>query len=605
MSALLVATLPGLLASCAWADDFTWSRTGDNGNWSGTTNWTGPTGRYPDDPNERAIFNNPSGMGMPIQNASMSDGLGQLTFNYTGWTVYVDDAPLRFNSISNYSYNAINCYATGGAGEITLYPQIEFLSGSQNIHTASGATLVIASPSSGFIGSYAPTISSFNPTSADTGAVRIEAPSTVTAPFFIRQGTVLVRHSSGLGASTGTINIGGDNYTVDSAYARLLTDASGITISKPLRIRSLSGHNVQATLGANHATGASTFSGAVTLDLTTRLTAAGSSTATFSGAIGGAGGIIKEGTGTVVLSATNTYQGNTTINAGVLRIAGSAALPATTDVTLANVSGAALNLAAASSINSLSGGGSVGGNVVIAGGTLTVNSGSFAGAIQGSGTLRKTGSGTLALYGTSTFSGITDIQGGTLMVNGSLAAGGATVSIGSSGVLAGTGTIYRPVSVLSGGVISPGNSIAALTTGNLTWAGGGSYLWEIQEATGQGMMQGWDLLNLTANSTLTITATAQNQFIIDITADVVSNWDPYGQFDWVIATAPAGIVGFDPDRFVLQTDHFQPYHPGQFSLSTVGNSLVLSYAIPEPGTYSLLLAIGAMATFRRMRRTWK
>ncbi len=52
----------------------------------------------PDDPDERAIFNHPSTNGMPIQNANMTEGLGQLRFNHAGWTVYGTD-PLRFNSI--------------------------------------------------------------------------------------------------------------------------------------------------------------------------------------------------------------------------------------------------------------------------------------------------------------------------------------------------------------------------------------------------------------------------------------------------------------------------------------------------------------------------
>ncbi|MCB1539108.1 MAG: autotransporter-associated beta strand repeat-containing protein, partial [Alphaproteobacteria bacterium] len=41
-------------------------------------------------------------------------------------------------------------------------------------------------------------------------------------------------------------------------------------------------------------------------------------TATLSGSIGGAGALIKTGTGNLILSGTNNYSGGTTISAGTL-----------------------------------------------------------------------------------------------------------------------------------------------------------------------------------------------------------------------------------------------------------------------------------------------
>ena len=489
----LVMVTPGVANS--QTDDFIWDRPAaqGNGNWSASTNWSGPSGRFPDDPDERAVFNNPANMGMPIQNASMPNGLGQLVFNYTGWTVYVEDA-LRFNSVSYFSYNAIYCYATGGAGAITLYPQIELLGASQNIYTASGATLVLASPSSGFIGSYGPTISSVNPTAEDTGAVRLDVGSTCTGPFYLRQGTLLIRHNDALGQSTATVNIGGDQWVTNGANARLLADASGITVPKNIRVRSYPDRNVNATIGGNHATGSSTFSGSVTLDLSANLTAAGSSTVTFSNQITGVGGITKTGPGTVVLAAANNYQGPTNVQAGTLRTAASGALPSTTAVTMANVSGALLDLAGYwQTIASLDGGGAVGGNVALGSAQLTVGGGSFVGAISGTGgSLRKVGSDTLTLSGTNTYTGATIIEGGTLRAGstGALPSATSVTLANAAGVLLDLGGYSQTIAALSGGGPSGGNVALGgrtLTVGSGSFAGSlygtGGSLWKVGSGT--------------------------------------------------------------------------------------------------------------------------
>ena len=70
-----------------------------------------------------------------------------------------------------------------------------------------------------------------------------------------------------------------------------------------------------------------TFSGAIALGKSVALTASGSSLATFSGVLSGAGGIDKVGTGTVVLSggAANTNTGNISVSAGTLEITKSVA----------------------------------------------------------------------------------------------------------------------------------------------------------------------------------------------------------------------------------------------------------------------------------------
>jgi autotransporter-associated beta strand protein len=64
--------------------------------------------------------------------------------------------------------------------------------------------------------------------------------------------------------------------------------------------------------------GASTQAGAITLNATTIFEGGGGGV-TFTGPIGGAGGLIKNGTSDIVLNGLNNYSGSTTVNAGFLR----------------------------------------------------------------------------------------------------------------------------------------------------------------------------------------------------------------------------------------------------------------------------------------------
>lgn len=79
--------------------------------------------------------------------------------------------------------------------------------------------------------------------------------------------------------------------------------------------------------------------------------------------------------------------------------------------------------------------------------------------VSGSGSLLKTGAGTVTLTGTSTYSGSTTVGNGTLLVNGSIDAG-VTVT---GGTLGGIGAINGAASVEAGGRIT-GGAVAALGT---------------------------------------------------------------------------------------------------------------------------------------------
>jgi autotransporter-associated beta strand protein len=82
--------------------------------------------------------------------------------------------------------------------------------------------------------------------------------------------------------------------------------------------------------------------------------------------------------------------------------------------------------------------------------------------------LVKTGTGTFTLTDTNVYSGGTTVSNGTLLVNNSTGSGTGTnfVKAYAGATLGGTGVISGPVSILAGGVLSPGNPTGTLTISN-------------------------------------------------------------------------------------------------------------------------------------------
>jgi fibronectin-binding autotransporter adhesin len=106
---------------------------------------------------------------------------------------------------------------------------------------------------------------------------------------------------------------------------------------------------------------------------------------TLSGNIGGAGGLTKAGAGTLILSGANGYSGGTTVSGGILQ------------GNTTSLQGNILNNA----------------SVVFD----QVPTGTYAGAMSGSGSLTKQNSGTLILTGANSYSGGTTVSAGVLQGN--------------------------------------------------------------------------------------------------------------------------------------------------------------------------------------------
>ena len=182
----------------------------------------------------------------------------------------------------------------------------------------------------------------------------------------------------------------------------------------------------------------------------------------ISGAVSGAGGVIKAGTQPLTLSGGNSYGGSTTINAGQLSVFGGSAIPDSSAVTLANASGASLDLQANESIGTLAGGGASGGDISLNANTLTTNiatPATYAGVVSGTGGLTKLGSSSLTLSGANLYAGTTTVSGGTLLLGNPSAlgstAGATTIASGATVNLNGQ-SLSEPFNLNGQGVSTSG-----------------------------------------------------------------------------------------------------------------------------------------------------
>jgi hypothetical protein len=103
---------------------------------------------------------------------------------------------------------------------------------------------------------------------------------------------------------------------------------------------------------------------------------------------------------------------------------------------------------------------------------------------------------------------------------------------------------------------------------------------------------GWDLLNIVG--TLNVQSTASNTFTIKLTSltaggapGPIDGFSSNGSYAWTVATASGGILNFDPTKFAIDTSAFNNAFTGTFTVTTVGNSLVVQYTgITPPPTIS-------------------
>lgn len=263
--------------------------------------------------------------------------------------------------------------------------------------------------------------------------------------------------------------------------------------------------------------------------------------------------------------------------------------------------------------------------------TLTHN-----GTIAGAGNLRKAGDGTLTISGTNTYTGSTTVSAGTLILSGSGSINSSAVTVSGGAFRNNSSTNYTGaltftsgsvggtnlngslggLTIGAGQILSPGNSPGTAATTSQTWAGGGSYLFEVNNATGTaGADPGWDLL--TGTDTLALTATSGSKFYILLTSLTIGNiggdavnFDGALGYSWKLADFANAVTGFDASAFNVNRSAFTNVATGAFSVAlgnTVGGDntqLYLVYtAVPEPATWLLLgLGLATVLVFRRRCR---
>jgi autotransporter-associated beta strand protein len=298
--------------------------------------------------------------------------------------------------------------------------------------------------------------------------------ATYAGDTFINNGTLRLAVNNALANSGNYLRLGDAS---GSAGANLNLQG-GITLSTPINVRSgSSGTKVIANTAS--ITGTATYAGNLylddnatayansggsaaltgsTLDLKNQtLTVDGAGTTTISGVLQnstGSGKLTKNGSGTLTLSAANTYSGGTTISQGTLKAGSATAIPngSGKGIVVLNPTSpdtATFDLAGQSqTINGLSSSGtgsSVVDNSSSTTKTLTIGTSganpdtTFAGVIKNTGSstslaLTKAGSGTLTLSGANTYGGATAIQSGKIVISGGddRLPVGTTVNLGSS-----------------------------------------------------------------------------------------------------------------------------------------------------------------------------
>jgi outer membrane autotransporter protein len=482
---------------------------------SGTTTANTVTGGAGGTANPPSATNGGGGAGagaaVYMQSGATFSGTGTIANDIAG------TGGATVNSAGNVTFTAANTYAGGTTitGNSTLN-----LSGSGSLLSAGAVTVNTGSTFNIATASSAETIGDLS----GGGAVALGGQG-------LTAGTANNTTYSGVMSGTGSFTKAGSGTLTFSGSN---TYSGGTTISAGT-----------LQLGANNGAGTGPLAVTGTLNMagfnqtTTSLSGAGTialgsgvltaSAGSFSGAIGGTGGIAKTGAGTLNISnANNAYSGGTTVSGGTLTIA---ANNAAGTGPLAVASGATFSQA---TFNQTVAGLSGAGTVTSTGGMLTnTGSGTFTGTVTSTATLNQSGTGAQVLDGNETFASTT-VSAGTLEVgdiNNTSASLTSPVTVSSGGTLMGHGSITGNLTS-SGGTVQPGGTIGTLTiNGNYT-----------QNASSNLAIE----LNPTTSSVLRVNGSASLAGMLTLMPDTGSAY-PTGAYtigkQYQILTASNGVTG--------------------------------------------------------------
>ncbi len=378
------------------------------------------------------------------------DGAGILVLTgtnaYIGATT-VSGGTLRSGQAGAFSASSAFTIASGATLDLAGFDQtIGTLAGAGAITLGAG-TLTVGSNNTPT--TFSGTISGTGGlTKTGTGTLALSGTNTYSGATTVSAGTLYINGSGAMSAAS--------DYTVGVGALLNVNDSLGTV-----------------TAGSIAGAGQIRIESGSTLE-----TGATNASTTFSGMIYDSGGIRKVGTGTLTLSEENTYSGGTTIAGGAISISkdsnlGSTSGALTLDGGVLQVTGTTLNGLARDIVLGANGGGF---EIVEAGNSFIVSQ-----SLSGTGSLAKTGAGTLVLKGASSYSGTTTVSEGTLRAGAANAfSANSTVTVASGttldlaglnqtiGSLAGVGTVTLGSGTLTAGA----NNSSTTFSGKITGTGG-------------------------------------------------------------------------------------------------------------------------------------
>jgi fibronectin-binding autotransporter adhesin len=311
------------------------------------------------------------------------------------------------NAISSTLYLGVNG-TYNLAGGLLVVPSILESSGPASLNV-SGGTLTAGSVTVPIVVTNSPVINSNGPfadaapfsgpgnvTATGSGIKVLSGSSSNTGDWTISQGSVELANANALNNATVVLDV---DYGLLFGPGIGNFNIGGLAGSGAFALNDLGGGPVTLAVGGNNAD------------------------TTFSGSIGGLGGLIKSGSGKITLLGNNSYTGGTRLDPGIVSIASDAALgdPAG----LATAGGLTANVIFENN-GALQAGGTFALSpnrtiAIAAGATATLDSQGYTltidGPISGGGGLAKVGSGTLVLGGGNSYTGATTIVAGTLMLD--------------------------------------------------------------------------------------------------------------------------------------------------------------------------------------------
>ena len=474
----------------------------------------------------------------------------------------------------------------------------------------------------------------------------------------------------GDGGNTGSLGTGGviNNSILEYNRLDLLEESNAISGSGEL---TQSGSGRLVLTGANTYAGVTTIisgsggiqvgKGATSGSLgaggvvnNANLSFARSDVVTYADVISGTGSVTQAGTGTLIFTNTNTYTGGTTISSGTFQFGNGGASGNAGAGPILNNSHLVFNRsdgeeytyaitgtgdvtkAGAGTLVFTNDGNTYSGGTIISGGAIQIGNGgttgrlgsgtvlnnshlilnrsddtNYAGSMTGTGDLIKSGAGTVTFSGNAnTFSGGTIINAGKLLVSTSAGSGtgSGVVNINDGATFGGTGLISGALMINDGGSVSPGASPGQLQVGGgTTFAGGGRYVFEINNTVGTAGTN-WDLLSISGS--LTISATVNTPFVLDLVSltagnanGALANFNSANAYSWKFVTTTSGITGFSAGAFQYDPGYFyNGLDVGHFFVSQTGNDLYLNFTpVPEPTTW-VLLSLGLSSVLLSLRR---